>query len=34
MLEVQGWMEWQRVVWERRLDQIDQLHMPFDGPRH
>ena len=31
MLEVQGWMEWQRVMWERRLDQIDQLLMPLEN---
>ena len=34
MLEVQGWMEWQRVIWERRADQIDQLIMPLDGAIH
>ncbi len=31
MLEVQGWMEWQRVIWERRLDQLDQLALKLEG---
>lgn len=30
MLEVQGWMEWQRVIWERRLDQLDQLALSLE----
>ena len=32
MLEVQGWMEWQRVIWERRLDQLDQMALTLDDP--
>ncbi|MFT4742183.1 MAG: DNA-binding transcriptional ArsR family regulator [Yoonia sp.] len=30
LLEVQGWMEWQRIVFEKQLDTRDQLMMPLD----
>jgi hypothetical protein len=30
LLEVQGWMEWQRVVFEKQIDTRDQLLMPLD----
>lgn len=29
MLEVRGWMEWQRVNWERAQDQRDQMALTF-----
>lgn len=30
LLEVQGWMEWQRTVFDKQLDTRDQLLMPLD----
>jgi DNA-binding transcriptional ArsR family regulator len=30
MLEAQGWLAWQREVWERRLDTLDQLALNLD----
>jgi DNA-binding transcriptional ArsR family regulator len=30
LLEVQGWLEWQRMLWEQQLDQIDQLALSLD----
>ena len=31
LLEVQGWMEWQRIVFEKQLDERDQIAMPLDN---
>lgn len=33
MLAVQGWMEWQRLVWDQGLDQQDQLALSLEPPR-
>ena len=30
LLEVQGWLEWQRIVWQQQLDQIDQMALSLD----
>lgn len=30
LLEVQGWLEWQRILWEQQLDQIDQMALSLD----
>lgn len=32
ILEAQGWLAWQREVWERRLDALDQLALNLDDP--
>ncbi len=32
ILEAQGWLAWQREVWERRLDALDQLDLNLDDP--
>ena len=29
MLQVQGWMEWQRLIFDRQMDARDQIAMPL-----
>ena len=31
MMEIQGWLEWQRTVWEQRLDQLAALAEGIEG---
>lgn len=33
LLAAQGWLAWQREIWERRLDQLDQLDLALDDDR-
>ena len=30
LLEVQGWLAWQRLLWEKQLDALDQLALSLD----
>ena len=30
LLEVQGWLEWQRILWEQQRDKIDQMSLSLD----
>lgn len=32
LLEVQGWLAWQRLMWENQLDQLDQMALSLDAP--
>lgn len=30
LIAAQGWLAWQREIWERRLDQLDQLALSLE----
>ena len=30
LIEAQGWLEWQRTIWEKRMDQLEALALKLE----